>query len=67
MLHAEKDLTAEIVKKLIRRDYRVDHIRLRSGDLDEIYAQYFEEAGDNDANSSGHDRAAAQSTRRKKH
>ena len=67
LVHSETYLTAEAVKKLIRKDYSVTHVRQRSGDLDEIYALYFEEAGENDAGSSGNDGTAGKKSRRKKH
>lgn len=43
---AERDVSGEIVKALVEHGELVTHIRQRSSDLDEIYAQYFKEAGD---------------------
>ena len=59
---AERDVSWEIVKALVQQDKHVEHIRQRSNDLDEIYAQYFKEAGDHDAVG----KYAAQSRNKKK-
>lgn len=66
ILDTESDITGEIVRKLVQCDYCVTHIRQRSGDLDEIYVQYFKEAGENDAVSPDGGRSSGGKDGRKK-
>ncbi|MGN1021715.1 MAG: ABC transporter ATP-binding protein [Aristaeellaceae bacterium] len=49
ILHTRTDRSADLARKLVDGGYSLRHLRLRSSDLDEIYAQYFEKAGDSDA------------------
>ena len=46
VVHAAENITAEIVRALRKADLQLTHLRQRSGDLDEIYAMYFEKAGE---------------------
>lgn len=59
---AERDVSGEIVKALVEHGELVTHIRQRSSDLDEIYAQYFKEAGD--IHAVGENAARAQGAKR---
>ena len=63
-IRSDRDVSGEAVRLLVENGFRITHVRQRSGDLDEIYAQYFEEAGDIRATqTSGKQRKAADSLR----
>lgn len=66
MVTAEKDISGEIIKSVVEHGYLVTHARQRSNDLDEIYAQYFKEAGDNDAASENAARSRSEKKSRRK-
>ena len=48
LIHARRDIRAELSKYLGENGYTVLHLHQRGGDLDEIYRRYFEKAGQSD-------------------
>lgn len=48
LVQARANVTESIVRALFQAECPIVHLRQRSGDLDEIYAMYFEKAGEND-------------------
>ena len=46
---AREDVRGEVARRLIEGGFCVTHLRQRGGDLDEIYARYFEKAGEQHA------------------
>ena len=46
---ASEDVRGQVARRLMESGFTVTHLRQRGGDLDEIYARYFEKAGENDA------------------
>ena len=48
IISCKKDIRRELPGILSKRDYRLSHLRMRSGDLDEIYHRYFEKEGKTD-------------------
>ena len=48
-LHTRADLGDAIVRTLLDSGFSLTHLRQSSTDLDEIYAKYFEKAGESDA------------------
>lgn len=46
VVHAHSNITQSIVSALTEHGIQLMHLRQRSGDLDEIYAMYFEKAGE---------------------
>ena len=48
IISSKDDIRRELPDILSKRDYRLSHLRMRSGDLDEIYHRYFEKEGKTD-------------------
>ncbi len=46
IVHAQENVTDEILSAVHSSQHRLVHLRQRSGDLDEIYTMYFEKAGE---------------------
>jgi ABC-2 type transport system ATP-binding protein len=42
VIHSKNDLRGAIVDETIRKGYSLRHLKLRGGDLEEIYRRYFE-------------------------
>lgn len=51
LIHATENITGALMHALMQKDLNLIHLRKCSGDLDEIYSQYFEKAGEKDAGS----------------
>ena len=49
MVRASADVRAAAAKRLIEGGFSLTYLQKRGGDLDDIYARYFEKAGENDA------------------
>ena len=48
IITCKEDIRRDLPDILAKRDYRLSHLRMRSGDLDEIYHRYFEKEGKSD-------------------
>ena len=48
IISSKEDIRRELPEILSKGDYRLSHLRMRSGDLDEIYHRYFEKEGKTD-------------------
>ena len=46
VVRASADVRAAAAKRLIERDFQLTYLQKRGGDLDDIYAKYFEKAGE---------------------
>lgn len=51
LIHATENITGPLMHALMQKELNLIHLRKCSGDLDEIYSQYFEKAGEKDAGS----------------
>lgn len=51
LIRSSENLCAQLVRTLTEAGYEISHVRQRGGDLDEIYARYFEKEETGDAGS----------------
>jgi len=51
LIHTRENITGKLMQALMKEKLELTHLRKCSGDLDEIYSQYFEKAGEHDAGS----------------
>ena len=58
VVRANADVRAAAAKRLAGGGFALTYLQKRGGDLDDIYAKYFEKAGENDAGKRKHDRRA---------
>ena len=49
VVRAKEDVRAAVAKRLVKAGFSLTFLQKRGGDLDDIYARYFEKAGENDA------------------
>ena len=49
VVRAAQDMRGQIARELSEEGFALTHLRRRGGDLDEIYAKYFEKAGEKHA------------------
>ena len=48
IISCKEDIRLDLPDILAKKDFRLSHLRMRSGDLDEIYHRYFEKEGKSD-------------------
>jgi len=51
LIHSKQNIAGTLMNELMKEKLELTHLRKCSGDLDEIYSQYFEKAGESDAGS----------------